>query len=339
MGSARVGGRLSQQGAPAEGNGGGFRVHIDRRPGVDCPFWGLMPVCDVAIESRPMPNASRIGQGRALGHGQTGEIMTDQITNQPPAGWYPDPRGSEKSRWWDGHAWSDHVRAAPTTVPAVPAPEASSRRDLRAESADAPAPASGWAAGFTSPAPAAPEAGTGPTPWQRTEAHRVGDAFADQRAGTNSPAQMGLVFGIVSILFNPLLLVGITSFILSLKGLARARKWESEGSAPVGRKKAVWGLVLSPIGTVIALIVIAGFLSGVTGGADEIQFDKAGVEKMVTDGVLEQVGTVVTVKCPDSPSMTEGNEFQCVATADDGSAAFVNIRVQDAEGNITWQLQ
>ncbi len=28
----------------------------------------------------------------------------------PPAGWYPDPAGSAKERWWDGRGWSDHIR-------------------------------------------------------------------------------------------------------------------------------------------------------------------------------------------------------------------------------------
>jgi uncharacterized protein YxjI len=36
----------------------------------------------------------------------------------PPPAWYPDPAGGGGLRWWDGQAWSEHVRAA-----AAPAPQ------------------------------------------------------------------------------------------------------------------------------------------------------------------------------------------------------------------------
>lgn len=43
--------------------------------------------------------------------------MTDQATRVVPAGWYQDPAVSEQVRWWNGLAWTEHVRDKPTAVP------------------------------------------------------------------------------------------------------------------------------------------------------------------------------------------------------------------------------
>lgn len=33
----------------------------------------------------------------------------------PPPGWYPDPTGRTRLRWWDGLDWTDHRRPPPPT--------------------------------------------------------------------------------------------------------------------------------------------------------------------------------------------------------------------------------
>ncbi|MDP9026201.1 MAG: DUF2510 domain-containing protein [Actinomycetota bacterium] len=43
--------------------------------------------------------------------------MTDQATRVVPAGWYQDPALSEQVRWWNGLAWTEHVREKPTVAP------------------------------------------------------------------------------------------------------------------------------------------------------------------------------------------------------------------------------
>ena len=49
--------------------------------------------------------------------------MTDSTgTPSTPAGWYADPAGSDRLRWWDGTRWTDHL----TDVPAAASPAASS---------------------------------------------------------------------------------------------------------------------------------------------------------------------------------------------------------------------
>ena len=45
--------------------------------------------------------------------------MTDQATRVVPAGWYQDPATSMQVRWWNGVAWTEHVREKPDAAHAV----------------------------------------------------------------------------------------------------------------------------------------------------------------------------------------------------------------------------
>ncbi|QIS41057.1 DUF2510 domain-containing protein [Clavibacter capsici] len=55
--------------------------------------------------------------------------MTDSTgTPSTPAGWYADPAGSDRLRWWDGTRWTDHLTDAPTATAAAPAPAATPDR-------------------------------------------------------------------------------------------------------------------------------------------------------------------------------------------------------------------
>jgi hypothetical protein len=37
-----------------------------------------------------------------------------KLADAPQAGWYPDPEGGSRLRWWDGTDWSAHYRMRPT---------------------------------------------------------------------------------------------------------------------------------------------------------------------------------------------------------------------------------
>ena len=41
----------------------------------------------------------------------------------PPAGWYPDPDGRTRLRWWDGLDWTDIRRAPPSNAELIVAEE------------------------------------------------------------------------------------------------------------------------------------------------------------------------------------------------------------------------
>ncbi|RIJ54967.1 DUF2510 domain-containing protein [Clavibacter phaseoli] len=70
--------------------------------------------------------------------------MTDSTgTPSTPAGWYADPAGSDRLRWWDGTRWTDHLADAPTAAASTAATE------------PAAAPASGHVAPEASAASAA----------------------------------------------------------------------------------------------------------------------------------------------------------------------------------------
>ena len=38
-----------------------------------------------------------------------------KLEDAPPPGWYPDPEGGERLRWWEGDDWGEERRAPPIT--------------------------------------------------------------------------------------------------------------------------------------------------------------------------------------------------------------------------------
>ena len=46
--------------------------------------------------------------------------MTDQNSSTPAAGWYPDPAGTPRTRWWDGTRWTENYSEPATPAAATP---------------------------------------------------------------------------------------------------------------------------------------------------------------------------------------------------------------------------
>ena len=65
----------------------------------------------------------------------------------------------------------------------------------------------------------------------------------------NGAATAGLTLGIICMFVNSFLLVSVPAFICSIVGLTKASRLEAAGFGPLGRASAVWGLVLSILGT------------------------------------------------------------------------------------------
>ena len=55
----------------------------------------------------------------------SGRSSNSSSGDGPPPGWYDDPRGSDRERWWDGIVWGEQTRRrapAPTPVRTTPRP-------------------------------------------------------------------------------------------------------------------------------------------------------------------------------------------------------------------------
>jgi hypothetical protein len=152
---------------------------------------------------------------------------------------------------------------------------------------------------------------------------------------TQRSANAALSLGIAGLLFanfinlnlwllTPALMFSGGAIVWGILGLVQVRKFGGPGSG-----KSRTGLILA--GLAIVSMVTWGVLFS-TG--QNIVFDEAGVE----NGILNGNWTIApdSVDCPATPSMKEGNTFECIATFSDGSTATVYIKVQDTSGNITW---
>jgi hypothetical protein len=120
----------------------------------------------------------------------------------------------------------------------------------------------------------------------------------------NGAATAGLTLGILSFFFS--VLVGIPGLIASAVGIGKASRLEREGDGPVGRGKAVTGLLLSLLGSgaTVAAIVLVGlpFYQSLQQPTDTAtnQPDTNTDNLTQNGGIPLEIGTIGMIVLPDS---------------------------------------
>jgi hypothetical protein len=120
----------------------------------------------------------------------------------------------------------------------------------------------------------------------------------------NGPATASLVLGILSFFLSAL--AGLIGIILGVVGLAKAARLDREGEGPVGRGKAIGGIITSVIGSAVAAAILvyaiplvlpttSGDATG-TGGTDTADTSNL----TANGGIPLEVGTAGVINFPDS---------------------------------------
>jgi hypothetical protein len=134
----------------------------------------------------------------------------------PVAGWYDDPAGSERLRWWTGTEWG----------------EARDRRDVPEAPVEHPlpyGPASTTASPVPVPAPAPAPAGF-------------------RQLWRNNPlAFVGALLGLVAVLIDTFGGVAVLALIFGVRGVVRATELKSRGAPVTGQAWAIAALALTAL--------------------------------------------------------------------------------------------
>ena len=154
--------------------------------------------------------------------------MEGTSASAPAEGWYPDPYDSALERYWDGFSWTAHTRGTGTPQAAI-----------------------------SPPAPSA-----GPQHVVYVESASNGLAVAALVLGI-----VGLVLGLIPILFFIAWICGIVGFVLGLVGRRRATK-----NPAVGRKTmATWGVALSILAFGMGCVGYAVLTDAFEDASDELE--------------------------------------------------------------------
>ena len=104
----------------------------------------------------------------------------------------------------------------------------------------------------------------------------------------------------------------------------------------VNKTSGDWALLAGAAAVWLVVIVISTpVIDSVITNSETL--NQARLQSQIASGIKSQTGEVTTVQCPQDPPLNPGSQFQCVATATDGSTTMVTVTVQDRNGDIIWQ--
>jgi len=258
----------------------------------------------------------------------------------PPPGWYLDPNGLQVMRWWDGGQWGTHTQPLPASRE-EPRPAQPGASAYSADPGPVPAPAFRTR---SSPAP-------GPWAWTVALTPLVMLGVAILAAADRGPG--GGISGYVLLGAVAANVSAIFAAWRDTEALRAAGEPVDGGQAlwclltplaylvaravvKTGKRNADWGLLGASLAAwLLVLVISAPIINSVV--TENTAFDQSQVQAQIASGIKAKSGVAVTVSCPRDPPMNPGSQFQCVASAADGSTDLVTVTIQDRSGDYLWQ--
>ena len=270
--------------------------------------------------------------------------MPDYPTNVPAAGWYTDPSNPAQERWWGGVEWTHDVRplAAPIAAPqpelanvpggginpfaAIDAQEASQSAggfgDSFAQPASSFSSFSSFDTGSLTATPdpystSAPQSSFAVNPSWYDSSRRAEPTVAP----TNGLATAGLVLSLVGL--------NVPGIVFSILGLRKARRFDTDGELPVGRKRSRWGLGLGIASFIISVALLAAYLFA-------FQYFYNLYLGQNNGGVVQTEQPTVTAPTVDDGSYVRADYEQAIRDeyAEDGYPAPDSVTCQDTGSTI-----